>query len=85
VHTLHIQGHGIRAIARQLDLSRQTVRRLVRADQFPEQASRPGRASKLAPHIPYLEQQLLAGNDNARALWRDLRDNSGYAGSRTLV
>jgi transposase len=85
VRALHTQGHGIRAIARQLDLSRQTVRRLVRADQFPEQASRPERASKLDEHIPYLEQQLLAGNDNARALWHELRDNYGYAGSRTLI
>jgi hypothetical protein len=85
VRALHTQGHGIRAIARQLDLSRQTVRRLVRADQFPEQASRRARASKLDPHIAYLEQQLLAGNDNARALWYELRDTYGYTGSRTLV
>jgi transposase len=82
---LQMQGHGIRAIAGRLGLSRQTVRRILRADQFPEQASRHVRASKLDPHIPYLEQQLLAGNDNARALWRELRDNHGYAGSRTLV
>src|SRR5262249_27833881 len=57
----------------------------VRADQFPEQGARPVRPSKLDRHIPHLRQQLAAGNDNARALWRDLRDHHGYTGSRTVV
>jgi transposase len=85
IRALHDQGHGIRAIARQLDVSRQTVRRSVRADQFPEQGDRPARPSTLDPHITYLHQQLAAGNDNALALWRDLRDHHGYTGSRTTV
>src|SRR5262249_26679879 len=85
IRALHDQGHGIRVIARQLEVSRQTVRRSVRADQFPEQGARPVRPSKLDRHIPHLRQQLAAGNDNARALWRDLRDHHGYTGSRTVV
>ncbi len=85
IHALHEQGHGIRAIARHLDISRQTVRRSLRADQFLEQGDRPTRPSKLDPHIAYLREQLTAGNDNALALWRDLRDHHGYSGSRTLV
>jgi transposase len=85
IRALHEQGQGIRAIARQLAISRQTVRRSLRADQFPEQGDRPVRPSKLDSYIPYLHQQLATGNDNALALWRDLRDHHGYTGSRTTV
>jgi DNA-binding NarL/FixJ family response regulator len=85
IRALHDQGHGIRAIARQLDISRQTVRRILCADQFPEYGARSTRSSKLERYIPYLHQQLAAGNDNALALWRDLRDHHGYVGSRSLV
>lgn len=85
IRALHNQGLGIRAIARQLDLSRQTVRRNLHADQFPEMGQRSPSPSKLDPHLPYLREQLAAGNDNALALWRELRDHYGYAGSRTLV
>jgi transposase len=85
VRALHSQGLSIRAIAEQLHLSRKTVRRFVIADQFPERATRRRAPSKLDPFLPYLEQQLAAGQDNAMQLWRDLRDQHGYRGSRALV
>jgi transposase len=40
VITLREQGTGVRAISRQLHLSRMTVRKLLRAGSFPEQAQR---------------------------------------------
>lgn len=84
VQELRAQGMSYRAIAAQLHLSRQTVRRYSVADQFPERATCRSKPSKLDPFTPYLEQQLAAGADNALQLWRDLRDQ-GYTGSRALV
>ena len=85
VRTLHDQGVSIHAIARQRELSRQTVRRLLRADQSPEQGQRRPQRSKLDPFVPYLRDQLATGNDNAAALWRVLRDQHGSIGGRSHV
>lgn len=85
VQELRAQGLSYRAIAAQLHLSRQTVRRYSVADQFPERATRRFVPSKLDPFKPYLEQRLVAGEGNALQLWRDLRDQHGYTGSRALV
>ncbi|HMN31587.1 MAG TPA: helix-turn-helix domain-containing protein, partial [Caldilineaceae bacterium] len=85
VRQLHAQGFSLRQIAKQLHLHRSTVRRFVLADQFPEQATRCKRPSKLDRHLAYLEQQLVAGRDNAMQLWRELRNEHGYTGSRALV
>jgi transposase len=85
VRELHAAGLGIRAIARELGLARETVQQFVRADAFPERATRRAAARKLDPYLPYLEQQLAAGADNAPQLWRDLRAQHGFTGSRALV
>jgi transposase len=85
VHELRAQGLSIRAIAQCLEMGRQTVRRFLVADAFPERASRPRMRSKLDPFVPYLRQQLAAGATNGMQLWRDLRDQHGYGGSRALV
>jgi transposase len=85
VRALRDQGLSMRAIAEQLHLSRKTVRRLVMADQFPERATRRPAPSKLDPFVPYLQQQLALGQDNGMQLWRDLRDQHGYTGSRALL
>jgi transposase len=85
VRELRTQGLSLRAIAAQLHLSRKTVRQFAVAEQFPERASRRAGGSKLDRFIPYLEQQLAAGQDNAMQLWRDLREQHGYRGSRPLV
>ncbi len=85
VRDLHAQGLSIRAIAQQLRMGRQTVRRFTVADHFPERATRRPAPSKLDPFVPYLRQQLAAGATNGMQLWRDLRDHHGYGGSRALV
>lgn len=84
VQRLRAAGGGIRQIARRLHIHRTTVLRFL-AETFPEQAARPKRRSKLDPHLPYLQAQLRAGHDNAMQLWRELRDDHGYRGSRALV
>lgn len=85
VRELHALGHSIHEITRQMQISRQTVRRFVRAEQFPEQGQQRPRRRKLDPFIIYLSDQLAKGNDNGAALWRTLRDEQGYSGSRSQV
>ena len=85
VRELHAAGMSRRAIARHLGMSIHTVRTFVSADQFPERATKRKLPSKLDPYLPYLRQQLAAGNDNASQLWRHLRDEFGYPGPRPLV
>jgi transposase len=85
VRELRAQGLSMRAIAVQLQLSRKTVRLYSVADQFPERATRRPAPSKLDSFIPYLEQQLATGHDNAVQLWRELCEKHGFTGSRALV
>ena len=85
VRTLHTEGVSIHEIARRTGMSRQTVRRFVRVDQFPEISQRRVGIGKLASVIPYLSEQLAAGNDNGAALWRMVRDQHGYNGSRSQL
>jgi transposase len=85
VRELRAQGLSMRAIAVQLQLSRKTVRLYSVANQFPERATRRPMPRKLDPFVPYLEQQLAAGQDNAVQLWRELCEKHGFTGSRALV
>ena len=81
---LYRQGVGIRAIARQLHVSRRLVHRYIRADRFPEMAHRRKKRSILDRYEPYLCEQMTLGRDNGMQLWREICDQ-GYQGSRSLV
>lgn len=61
---LHREGTGIRAIARQLHMSRRLVHRYIRAGQLPEMARKAKRCSILDRHEAYLREQMAAGRDN---------------------
>jgi transposase len=77
------RGLSERAIARELGLSRMTVRRFLHSGRFPERAQRAARTA-LAPFQPYLEKRWSEGCHNAAQLWRELRQQ-GYRGQRTRV
>ena len=71
-------------IAHQLGLARATVRKLARAEVFPERAiNRPGQ-SHLDPYLAYLQKRLDQGCSVATDLWREIQAQ-GYAGSRDQV
>ena len=78
------QGHSLRSIARELGLSRQTVRKYARAERVPLAAVRARRASKLDPYLPYLHQRWSAGCHNAHQLYRELVQR-GYRGAVSMV
>lgn len=78
------EGWSIRAIAREVYLSRDTVRRFLAAGTFPERARPRPRPSVLDAYIPYMCARWQAGCDNGMQLWREI-DAQGYTGSRALV
>jgi transposase len=84
VMDLYEQGTKIRAIARQLGLSRRTVRRYIKAGRFPETAQRKKRRGILSPYLTHLEQRWAEGCHNGLQLYREIREQ-GYSGSRPTV
>jgi len=66
------QGMAMRAIGRQMQLSRKTVARYLRAGSFPEQPDRQSRPSILAPYEAHLRERWTAGCHNGRVLWEEI-------------
>lgn len=81
---LRKEGAGLRAIARSIGLSRQTVRKYIRADVFPELAKRKNRANRLSPFMDYLRQRWADGCHNPSQLWREIR-KLGFKGTDSVV
>ncbi len=77
---LHAAGHTIRAIARQTDLSRMTVRKYLRASGCPGPPARTGMLTTGWRWEQRLREHWDAGEQNAAALWRALRAE-GFPGS----
>lgn len=85
VKDLQAQGLKIIQIARQLHLSRQTVRRYSASDHFPEQTRPPRRPSIIDPYVGYLQERWDGGCHENEQLWREIQ-LQGYRGSiRPLV
>jgi transposase len=74
VRTLHAQGVSLHTIAKQLPITRQTARKYVRAETFPEIATWPtARRSRMkADYLPYVHERWNAGCVNAAQIWREL-------------
>lgn len=77
------QGHGIKAIARELGLSRNTVRKYLRGEQvLPKYRSRAPRPCKLDPFKDYLKERIEAARPHwipATVLQREIVGR-GYSG-----
>jgi transposase len=86
VMVLHRADQGYRAIARQLRISRNTVRRNISSPGFPERAEGSGQraqgTSKLDPYLPYLREQWDAGIHNCARLFA-LVQARGYTGCQS--
>jgi transposase len=76
-------GRGLKAIARQTGLSRNTVRRWL-ARETPPDWCKGERASIVDPHVPYLRERIGQGCRNATRLWGEIRER-GYPGQVVLV
>ena len=61
IHVLHRQGHGIKAIARKLGISKNTVRKYLHPPmEYPTYSQRPTRPCKLDPYKAYLLKRIEA-------------------------
>jgi predicted transcriptional regulator len=84
LYELHGSGQSIRSIARELQISRNSVRKYLRSPGVPKAKPRPERVSKLDPYKEHLQERLALGIDNCVVLLRELR-NLGYTGSYTIL
>ncbi|BDG59307.1 IS21 family transposase [Caldinitratiruptor microaerophilus] len=84
IYELHGEGKSIRAIARMLGVSRNTIRKYLRSPEVPKPAPRPQRASKLDPYKEYILQRVGEGVDNCTVLLREIRAQ-GYTGGHTIL
>jgi transposase len=81
---LHRQGMSQNDISRTLHLERKTVRRYLRAGQFPERAFPRRRPPAVAAFREYLEKRWNEGCHNATQLWHEI-EKQGYQGKRSMV
>ena len=58
IHVLHRQGKSIKAIGRELGVSRNTVRKYLRAAQMPDTSSRSAKPTKLDDYRAYLNARV---------------------------
>lgn len=88
IHVLSRQGHSVKAIARQLGVSRNTVRKYLRDQaRTPQYPKRSERLSKLEPFKPYLIERQQAAKPHwipATVLMREIRE-LGYDGGMTIL
>ena len=61
VQALHREGHNILQFARKLQISRQTVRRYISSEDFPEFSQHRPQPSILDPYAAYLQEHWDAG------------------------
>ena len=88
IHVLHRQGKSIREIARELDVSRNTVRRYLRGlSVTPSYPSREARPTKLDAYKAYLDGRIEAAKPHwipATVLLREI-EARGYEGGITQL
>jgi transposase len=85
VRLREVEGLGVRAIAKRLGLSRNTVRKYLREPRVPVYGPRSRSPSKLAPFEAWLTERTQEdGVWNSVRLHRELRER-GYVGGKTIL
>jgi transposase len=87
IQVLHRQGKSIKGIARDLGVSRNTVRRYLRSDTAPEFKGCQSRSSKLDSFKDYLQQRVAAAHPDwipATVLLAEIKAR-GYSGGITIL
>ena len=83
LYELKGEGRSIRAIARDLGVSRNSVHKYLRSPQVPKAKEPAPRGSKLDPYKEYLRERLAEGLENCVVLLRELR-RRGYTGGYSI-
>ena len=84
IYELKGAGHGIREIARELDISRNTVRRYLKSPEAMRPRPRPLRGSKLDDYMGHIDRRMSEGLGNCVVLHREVCA-LGYTGSYSTV
>jgi transposase len=84
VKELRSQGLSLRKIRVMLKMSRNTVERFAKAEQFPERATPRREPIPIDPYLPRLSQRVKEGCDNVQQLWREIAA-LGFTGSHDMV
>jgi hypothetical protein len=84
VMALWQQGKSFTAIAAQLHMSPTPVSKFIHAGAFPERVPSPRITGHLTLYLPYLKQRVQEGNENASALWKELKER-GFTGGYKMV
>lgn len=80
IHALAAKGRSKEAIARELQVNRQTVYKYLRLKAPPERRHTSRAVSALVPYEGYLLRRWAEGCHNARQLWREIQAQ-GYPGA----
>jgi transposase len=81
---LHRQGMSQQGISRTLKIQRKTVRRFLRAGQYPERATPHRRPPGVNKFQEFLRRRWTEGCHNATKLWHEIQ-GQGYAGGRSTM
>lgn len=87
IRVLHAQGYGIKAIGRELGVSRNTVRKYLRSETVPTFQAPAGRSSKLDPYKDYLAARAAAAAPKwipATVLFDEIK-SLGYDGGISIL
>jgi transposase len=84
VQELAQKGGTILGIAKQLKMSRVTVRKYLSSPTYPERANTAARGSQLDSFLPFIHKRWMEGCHNARQLWREVREKR-YTGKEAMV
>jgi transposase len=88
IQIMHQQGYSQREIARQLGISRNTVKKyLTNKDSTPTYSARPKLTSKLERYKPFLHSRIAQASPihlSAVVLYREIKEQ-GYTGSLSLL
>lgn len=81
---LYAKGYSKKAISRELGIETKTIRRWLRAGQFPERKPPHRRPPKVHEFAEYLQQRWAEGCHNATKLYEEIREK-GYRGKRSML
>jgi transposase len=84
VKRLKSEGHSIRSICRQTGIHRQTIKRYLKYEQYPQRAISQKKASLALPFESYLRKRWSEGQTNHKELWREIKEQ-GFTGSSQSV
>lgn len=87
IHILYKQGKSIRQIAREMGLSRNTVRKFLRINSPPKYQLQKSRPSKLDPFKKYLKDRVEKAKPHvipSTVLYREIEE-LGYQGKKTIL